>query len=105
MSVNLLKNVTVPQSGYTPCACRDCMDITVSSDTAKPELCSECADAGCEAYPAALAAVDYTITPAACFGCQRDDAYGEGCTCDYLKAQYDPNYRQCAFCASLEGRR
>lgn len=37
-----------PQSGYTPCACRDCMDDTMSSDMTKPELCSECSDAGCE---------------------------------------------------------
>jgi hypothetical protein len=67
----------MPQSGYTPCACRDCMDETVSSDTDKPELCELCAEAGCEAYPAALAAVDYVITPAACYECQRDDAYDQ----------------------------
>jgi hypothetical protein len=29
----------------------------------------------------------------------------EGCTCDHIKAQYDPNYRQCNFCNSLEARR
>lgn len=51
--------LTQPQSGYTPCACRDCMDATVSSDMRKPELCSECAQAGCADY----------------VECQREDAY------------------------------
>lgn len=75
--VSLIKNTPAPRSGYTPCACRDCMDIAMSSDMTKPELCSECKDAGCEAYPAALAVVDYAITPATCFDCQRDDAYSD----------------------------
>lgn len=93
MSVSLDKNTPRPQSGYTSCACRDCMDITVSSDMTKPELCSECVDAGCDAWS--------SREGRSAFECQRDDAYGE-CTCDYLKAQYDPSYRQCAFCRSLE---
>lgn len=33
-------------SGYTPCACRDCMDVTVSGDMSTPDLCSECTDEG-----------------------------------------------------------
>lgn len=61
-----------PQSGYTPCACRDCMDTAVSSDTAQPELCAECTEAECEPLP---------MTPSpgmlSMFNCQRDDAYGE----------------------------
>lgn len=36
------------ESGYTHCACRDCFDISVSSDTRKPELCLLCKDAGCD---------------------------------------------------------
>ena len=36
-----------PQSGYTDCTCGTCFDTTVSSDMAKPELCSLCSDAGC----------------------------------------------------------
>ena len=48
-------------SGYTHCACRDCFDTTVSSDTAKPELCSDCIEAGCEANNGE---------------CCRSDAYG-----------------------------
>ena len=51
-------------SGYTHCACRDCMDTTVSSDWTKPELCSECKDAGCEPGQSESDAYD----------CQRDDA-------------------------------
>lgn len=67
MSVNLEKNTIVPQSGYTPCACRDCMDTTMPSDMTKPELCSECEDAGCEPGQSESDAYD----------CLRDDAYGE----------------------------
>jgi hypothetical protein len=37
------------QSGCTPCACRDCMETAMSSDWTKPELCSECEEAGCDA--------------------------------------------------------
>jgi hypothetical protein len=58
-----LEDAPEPQSGYTPCACRDCMDTTVSSDMTKPELCTLCTDADC--------ALDDTE-------CQRDDAYGSG---------------------------
>ena len=35
-------------SGYTSCACPTCMEITVSSDMSKPELCSDCEQAGCD---------------------------------------------------------
>lgn len=48
-------------SGYTNCACHDCMDVAISSDITKPELCWECETEGCE--------------PGG--DCQRDDAYGE----------------------------
>lgn len=62
-----------PQSGYTPCACRDCMDTTVSSDTSNPELCGECQEAGCEPFPRD----DWKarVTAVTTFECQRDDAY------------------------------
>lgn len=73
MSITLDK--PVPESGYTHCACRDCMDTTVSSDVSKPELCSECKEAGCMPLPA------YASTDSPRVGgqwdCQRDDAYGE----------------------------
>ena len=35
-------------SGYTECACRDCFEIAISENETKPELCSECEDAGCD---------------------------------------------------------
>lgn len=35
-------------SGYTPCACRDCMELAISDDTAKPDMCHDCKLAGCE---------------------------------------------------------
>jgi hypothetical protein len=58
-----------PQSGYTSCACRDCMDVTVSGDTTKPELCTECAEAGCEIFPQGLS--DSSVI----WECQYDGAY------------------------------
>lgn len=39
----------IPTSGYTDCACRDCFDISISSDITRPELCLLCKDAGCDA--------------------------------------------------------
>lgn len=64
---------TAPESGYTPCACRDCMDVAISSDTSKPELCAECEEAGCE--PAAVLVADLVVGT----DCQRDDAYDTEC--------------------------
>lgn len=53
-----------PQSGYTHCACRDCMEIFVANNTARPELCDGCNVAGC-------GDPDATTWPE----CQRDDTY------------------------------
>ncbi|MGW2169127.1 hypothetical protein ACWC1C_01190 [Streptomyces sp. NPDC001705] len=52
------------QSGYAHCACRDCMEIIVANNPARPELCDDCNAAGCgdpdaQGWPE----------------CQRDDAY------------------------------
>lgn len=55
-----------PQSGYTSCACRDCMEIIVANNPARPELCGDCNTAGC-GDPGAQGWPE----------CQRDDAYGE----------------------------
>ena len=49
------------KSGFTACACRDCFDIAVSNDIAKPDLCGDCEEAGCEKNNGE---------------CQRVDAYG-----------------------------
>ena len=35
-------------SGYTECACRDCFEIAISSDVTRPEMCSDCDEAGCD---------------------------------------------------------
>lgn len=31
-----------PQSGYTPCRCRDCFEIAVSNDVTSPDYCNAC---------------------------------------------------------------
>lgn len=72
MSVDMDKSTPTPQSGYAPCACRDCMDTTMSSDMAQPELCAECADAGCEIHVGSEPTIWHPGVE-----CQRDDAYGE----------------------------
>jgi hypothetical protein len=70
MSINLDKQQ--PQSGYTPCACRDCMDTTVSSDTGKPELCAECKEAGCVVHDVGEYSPHSIV-----WECQREDAYDD----------------------------
>lgn len=62
-------------SGYTHCACRDCMDVAVSSDVSKPELCGLCEEAGCE--PWKTSDVPTGTWYGTSFECQRDDAYGD----------------------------
>lgn len=57
-------------SGCTPCACRDCMDVAMSSDIANPELCGLCEEAGCEPLPMTPFPGMLTM-----FNCQREDAY------------------------------
>jgi hypothetical protein len=71
MSVTM--NKKQPQSGYTHCACRDCMETTVSSDTSKPELCTECKGAGCMPLP--KYASNDSPRAGGQWDCQRDDAY------------------------------
>lgn len=65
---------TVPQSGYTPCACRDCMDTAITSDN-KPARCPLCWEAGCE--PFAPDSDDYNALPGHMRECQREDAYSD----------------------------
>jgi hypothetical protein len=74
------KSAPATQSGYTHCACRDCMDTTVSSDTTKPELCEACREADC----VAIAPYNEGIQYCSAYECQRDDAYGNdpGCIAD-----------------------
>ena len=35
-------------SGYTHCACHSCFEIVVSDNTADPDMCNPCIEAGCE---------------------------------------------------------
>lgn len=62
-------------SGYTPCACRDCMDVAISSDGDTPALCLLCKDAGCEICYERILGKDCSAGHS--HGCQRDDAYME----------------------------
>ncbi|MQY22669.1 hypothetical protein [Nocardia macrotermitis] len=39
--------MTTAESGYTWCGCRDCFDIVIGPMD-RPELCSDCHEAGCE---------------------------------------------------------
>lgn len=59
-------------SGYCSCACRDCCEVAIASDTDVPALCEGCEDAGCSVEgdgdcecPDAYAAAE---------GCGDDDA-------------------------------
>lgn len=58
-------------SGYTSCACRDCMDPAISADTGIPALCLLCEAADClpvTGYP-------YSVARGSAYECQRADAY------------------------------
>lgn len=57
-------------SGYTSCACRDCMDIALGNE---PVLCWECEEAVCEIYRPNHQ--DYVALPGYMQECQREDAY------------------------------
>lgn len=35
-------------SGYTECACRDCFEIVVSTDTDRPDFCDDCLTYACD---------------------------------------------------------
>lgn len=72
ISMSITLDKPVPESGYTPCACRDCMDVTTSTDVTQPELCGQCEEADCEPLP-----MHPFPGMLSMFNCQRDDAYGE----------------------------
>lgn len=69
-------------AGYTHCACRDCFDIAVSGDEAKPELCHACLDAGCAIDFGACCRSDAyggDADPSACPDCGAADFHYQGC--------------------------
>lgn len=51
------------------------MDVAVSSDESKPELCAACKEAGCE--PWRTTDVPESTWYGTAYECQRDDAYME----------------------------
>ena len=55
-----------PQSGYVPCACRDCMEIAIQGSE-KKAYCVACEAAGCP---------DYQGVPGMSQECQAPGAYG-----------------------------
>jgi hypothetical protein len=65
------------ESGYTSCACRDCMDVSISNRIDTPELCLLCKDAGCDAEGLS--------------DCERPDAYGAEEFGDFDESP-DPNW-------------
>lgn len=54
------------ESGYAPCACRDCCDIAISDDIARPDLCWACEEAGCSREG------DGECSRADAYGCEED---------------------------------
>jgi hypothetical protein len=71
MKLTLAKKA--PESGYTHCACRDCMDTTVSSNVRKPELCRT-ARTPVHGGPRIPAGMSFECDRDG-GDCQRDDAY------------------------------
>lgn len=57
-------------SGYAPCSCRDCFEISITSDGGWT-LCHDCLDAACTpATPEPIGGASGHE-----FECQREDAY------------------------------
>jgi hypothetical protein len=38
------------QSGYVPCACRDCMEVAIQGPSEEKAYCAACEAAGCPDY-------------------------------------------------------
>jgi hypothetical protein len=56
------------QSGYVPCACRDCMEIAIQSLSEESAYCAACEEAGCP---------DYQGVPGMSQECLAPGAYGD----------------------------
>jgi hypothetical protein len=57
-----------PQSGYVPCACRDCMEVAIEGPGEQKAYCAACEAAGCP---------DYQGVPGMSQECQAPGAYGD----------------------------
>lgn len=61
-------------TGYTPCACRDCMEIAIGEPGVA--MCHDCDEAGCTAgeegclVDPCMACGAYTLHPEDCVGCE-----------------------------------
>lgn len=55
------------QSGYVPCACRDCMEVAIQGPGEANGYCAACEAAGCP---------DYQGVPGMSQECQAPGAYG-----------------------------
>jgi hypothetical protein len=73
--------MTNMESGYTWCGCRDCFEIVIGPMD-RPELCSDCQEAGCEIGRGE---------------CQRDDAYTTECEHTYRRV-IDEFNEECVDC-------
>lgn len=62
-------------SGATPCACRDCMQIAISNDRTKPDLCNDCQEAGCSDYLNTTAEIRERYGNTWQYNCQGDHSY------------------------------
>ncbi|MBY8859288.1 hypothetical protein K7711_22650 [Nocardia sp. CA2R105] len=71
--------MTTAESGYTWCGCRDCFEIVIGPMD-RPELCSDCQEAGCE--------IDNGE-------CQRADAYG---VCAHMVRRVGTRFVYCVDC-------
>ncbi|OEJ24276.1 hypothetical protein AS594_07035 [Streptomyces agglomeratus] len=62
-------------SEYTPCSCRDCIDVSTTAAKGGWTLCRECLDAACTPYPPGTGPWPGR-RPAGEYECQRSDAQG-----------------------------
>lgn len=75
------------ESGYSPCACRDCFDVAVSNDIANPDLCGLCADAGCDEEGESACERDHE---------EEDAEHGPDIADDDVRLDHIPDVDECA---------
>lgn len=70
-------------SGYLHCACRDCMDVSITSDGGWT-LCELCLAAACTPWPSEREPrpVGFRDLPSSYYECQREDAYEDEPGCE-----------------------
>lgn len=68
----------MPETGVTPCGCRDCFETVISDDMTSPDLCADCLDAGCEKYCRACGTGDVECSNPASYDADPFDDEYEG---------------------------